>query len=162
MSRQHADQVDVLLVCTAGGHLLQLWSLRDAWSHYDHAWVVGSHGGGDVESVLEGERLFYAHSPAARSLKNLVRNTWLAWRLVGRLRPQVLVTTGAAVAVPFAWIARLRGVRVTYVETLARTDRPSLSCRMASPVADRLYVQWPELLSSLPRGRYAGTVFGDR
>jgi UDP-N-acetylglucosamine:LPS N-acetylglucosamine transferase len=162
MSRGAADQVDVLLVCTAGGHLLQLWSLRESWSAYEHAWVVGSHGGGDVESVLEGERIFYAHSPAARSIKNAIRNAWLAWRLVGRLRPQVLVTTGAAVAVPFAWIARLRGVRVTYVETLARAERPSLSCRMASPAADRVYVQWPELLASLPQGRYAGTVFGDR
>jgi UDP-N-acetylglucosamine:LPS N-acetylglucosamine transferase len=156
------EPVDVLLVCTAGGHLLQLWSLRESWSEYASAWVVGSHGGGDVESVLEGERVYYAHSPAARSLKNAVRNLWLAWRLVGRLRPRVLVTTGAAVAVPFAWIARARGVRVTYVETLARTERPSLSCRLASPVADRVYVQWPSLLSAVRRGRYAGTVFGER
>jgi len=154
--------VEVLLVCTAGGHLLQLWSLRESWRDYEHAWVVGSHGGGDVESLLAGERIHYAHSPAARSLKNAVRNLWLAWRLVGRLRPRVLVTTGAAVAVPFAWIARLRGVKVTYVETLARADKPSLSCRLAAPVADRVYVQWPELLPAVPRGRYAGTVFGER
>ncbi|MBE2320243.1 UDP-N-acetylglucosamine--LPS N-acetylglucosamine transferase [Solirubrobacter sp. CPCC 204708] len=156
------EHVDVLLVCTAGGHLLQLWSLRQAWSEYDHAWVVGSHGGGDVESLLEGERLFYAHSPAARSLKNAVRNVLLARRLIKRLRPQVLVTTGAAVAVPFAWVARAHGVRVAYVETLARAERPSLSCRLARPIADRVYVQWPELVDAVPGARYAGTVFGDR
>jgi beta-1,4-N-acetylglucosaminyltransferase len=156
------EPVDVLLVCTAGGHLLQLWSLRESWSTYDHAWVVGSHGGGDAESILGGERVYYAHSPAARSPWKAARNLLLAWRLIGRLRPQVLVTTGAAVAVPFAWVARLRGTRVAYVETLARAERPSLSCRMAAPVADRVYVQWPELLASLPRGRYAGTVFGER
>ena len=161
MSRDAAP-VDVLLVCTAGGHLLQLWSLRPAWASYSHAWVVGSHGGGDVESLLEGERLFYAHSPAARSLKNAVRNLLLARRLIKQLRPQVVVTTGAAVAVPFAWVARAYGVRVAYVETLARAERPSLSARLAAPVADRMYVQWPELLGTLPRARYAGTVFGDR
>ena len=155
-------RVDVLLVCTAGGHLLQLWSLRDAWAGYGYAWVVGSHGGSDVESLLAGERVHLAHSPAARSLPNLVRNLGLAWTLLGRLRPSVMVTTGAAVAVPFAWIARLRGIRVVYIESLARAERPSLSCRLVAPVADRVYAQWPELLAALPRARYAGRVISPR
>lgn len=154
--------VDVLLVCTSGGHLLQLWSLREAWEGYRRAWVVGRHPGNDVDSILRGEEVFGAHSPAARSLRRLVRNVLLAWKLIGVLRPQVLLTTGAAVAVPFAWVARLRGVRVVYVESLARVERPSLSCRLIAPVADRLYVQWPELLRALPNARYAGAVFPAR
>jgi beta-1,4-N-acetylglucosaminyltransferase len=156
-----SERADVLLVCTAGGHLMQLWSLRDAWASHSRAWVVGSHGGPDVESLLAGERVHLAYTPAARSAKNLVRNLLLARRLLGRMRPRVLVTTGAAVAVPFVWVARARGVRVAYVETLARAERPSLSCRLAAPAADRLYVQWPELQAALPRARYAGTVFSD-
>jgi beta-1,4-N-acetylglucosaminyltransferase len=156
------ERVDVLLVCTAGGHLLQLWSLREAWQGRICAWVVASHEGSDVRSLLGGEHVFFAHSPANRSLKNLVRNLRLAWSLLGRLRPKVVLTTGAAVAVPFAWIARLRGVRIVYIESLARAERPSLSCRLVSPVADRVYVQWPELLRTLPRARYAGTVFSSK
>ncbi|HWN21621.1 MAG TPA: hypothetical protein VNP93_06585 [Gaiellaceae bacterium] len=162
MSESHADRADVLLVCTAGGHLLQLWSLRDAWQDRTHAWVVASHEGSDVHSLLEGDRVFFAHSPANRSLKNLVRNLLLARRLLGRLRPRVVLTTGAAVAVPFAWVARLRGIPIVYIESLARAERPSLSCRLVAPVADRVYVQWPELLDALPRAHYAGTVFSTR
>ena len=135
--------------------------LRAAWAGYAHAWVVASHEGSDVETLLVDERVFFAHAPAARSLKNLVRNVLLARRLLASLRPRVVLTTGAAVAVPFAWVARLRGVPVVYVESLARAERPSLSCRLVAPVADRVYVQWPELLSALPRARYAGTVFGE-
>jgi beta-1,4-N-acetylglucosaminyltransferase len=153
---------DVLLVSTAGGHLLQLWSMRAAWQGYECAWVVGSHGGTDVDSLLHGERVFLAHSPAARSLKNLARNLLLAWRLLRVLHPRIVVTTGAAVAVPFAWLGRARGIRVIYVESLARVDRPSLSCRLVAPVADRVYVQWPELLGAVPHARYAGTVFVER
>jgi UDP-N-acetylglucosamine:LPS N-acetylglucosamine transferase len=159
MSRD--EQTDVMLVCTAGGHLLQLWSLREAWAGYSSVWVVGSHDGPDVESLLADEELHLAHSPAARSVKNLVLNLALAWRLLRRRRPSVLVTTGAAVAVPFVWMARLRRIPVAYVETLARASRPSLSCRLAAPAADRVYVQWPELQAALPRARYAGTVFSD-
>jgi len=162
MSETTTDRVEVLLVCTAGGHLLQLWSLREAWAGRAHAWVVASHEGSDVDSLLEGDRVFFAHSPANRSVKNLVRNLLLARRLFRRLQPQVVLTTGAAVAVPFAWVARLRGVRIVYIESLARAERPSLSCRLVAPVADRVYVQWPELLGALPRARYAGTVFPTR
>ena len=47
---------------------------------------------------------------------------------------------------PFAWIGRLFGARVVYVESVTRIDSPSLSCRLIRPVASRTYVQWPELL----------------
>ena len=84
----------------------------------------------------------------------------LAWVTVRRLRPRVLATTGAGVAVPFAWIARLHGAHVVYVESLTRIDTISLSCRLIRPVADRIYVQWPELRARVPKARYAGTVLG--
>ena len=66
------------------------------------------------------------------------------------MRPKVVVTTGAGVAVPFAWVARLRGATVVYVESLARIEGPSLSYRLIAPVASRRYVQWPELARALP------------
>jgi UDP-N-acetylglucosamine:LPS N-acetylglucosamine transferase len=72
-----------------------------------------------------------------------------------------VLTTGAAVAVPFVWMARARGIKIAYVESLARAERPSLSCRLSSPAADRVYVQWPELQAAMPRARYAGNVFSD-
>jgi hypothetical protein len=33
---------------------------------------------------------------------------------------------------------------------------------MIAPVADRIYVQWPELAAAMPGSRYAGNVFSDR
>ncbi len=75
------------------------------------------------------------------------------------MRPKVIMTTGAGVAVPFAWIGKLWGARVVYVESLTRIDGPSLSYRLIAPVAKRLYVQWPELAQALPQARYVGNVF---
>jgi hypothetical protein len=63
------------------------------------------------------------------------------------------------VAVPFALVARLLGVRVVYVETLTRIDTPSLSYRLSRPFVSRTYVQWPELTRSVPAARFCGTVF---
>jgi UDP-N-acetylglucosamine:LPS N-acetylglucosamine transferase len=149
-----------MLVCSCGGHLVQLVSLRPAWEEFPRVWVTFDKS--DSRSLLEGEEVVHAFGPTNRSLRNLVRNVFLAWRVVGRVRPRVLVTTGAGVAVPFAWIARLRGARVVYVESITRIDRPSLSARLIAPVADRMYAQWPELAGAYAPARYAGTVFGVR
>lgn len=149
--------VDVLLVCSTGGHLLQLVALREAWADRTRAWVTFDKS--DARSLLRGERVVHAHGPTNRNLPNLLRNLRLARRLVSDLRPKVVVTTGAGVAVPFAWIARLRGAKVVYVESFTRIDGPSLSCRLIAPVATRIYAQWPELADSYRRALYRGNVF---
>jgi UDP-N-acetylglucosamine:LPS N-acetylglucosamine transferase len=154
-----ADQarVDVLLVCSSGGHLLQLVALDPAWRGFRHAWVT--HERSDSRSLLKGERVYYGYMPTTRSLKNFVRNIWLASRILRLTQPRVVLTTGAALAVPFAWLARLRRIDVVYVESFARIEAPSLSCKLVRRAANRVYVQWPELLPQVPDSRYIGSVF---
>jgi beta-1,4-N-acetylglucosaminyltransferase len=151
------EPVEVLLVCSTGGHLLQLHALREAWSDRTRAWVTFDKS--DARSLLRDERVLFAHGPTNRNLANLVRNLRLAVRVLRRLRPSVVVTTGAGVAVPFAWIGRLTGARVVYVESLSRIERPSLSCRLIGPFASRVYGQWPEFAAANANARYAGNVF---
>jgi UDP-N-acetylglucosamine:LPS N-acetylglucosamine transferase len=162
--RRHAgrrpDAVEVLLVCHSGGHLVQLAALEGAWNGYRAAWVTDDSS--DARSLLEGERVYFGYGPAARSGVNLVRNLWLAWRLIGSLTPKVVISTGAAMCVPFVWVARLRGVKVVYIETVTRIEAPSLTCRLVRPAANRVYVQWPELAARVRGSIYVGSVFPGR
>ena len=111
--RSRPEGTDLLLVCSSGGHLLQLTSLAPAWDGLSRVWV--SFDKSDVHSLLAGEIVIHAHGPTNRNVPNLLRNIRLARTVVRRLRPKVLVTTGAGVAVPFAWLARLSGAKVVYV-----------------------------------------------
>lgn len=160
MTAPRDERVDILLVCSAGGHLLQLLALRPAWSGFSRAWVTFDKS--DAHSLLSDEAVIFAHGPTNRNVKNFLRNIPVALRVVRRARPSVVLTTGAGVAVPFAWVGRLLGARVVYVESFTRIEGPSLSCRLIAPVADRIYAQWPELTRVLPRARYVGTVFTGR
>jgi len=154
------DEVEILLACSSGGHLLQLLALRPAWSGYTCAWVTDDTP--DARSLLAKEDVVYAHGPTARSIRNLLRNALLARSLIRRRRPRLIVTTGAALAVPFAWVGRAMNVPVVYVESLTRIDSVSVSCRLAAPAATRLYVQWPELTTKVRRSVYAGAVVTPR
>ena len=148
--------VSLLLVADPGGHLFELAGLREVWSRFPRAWVTVE--ASDVGTLLAGEQVLFAHGPTRRSLKNLGRNIVLAFRIVRRLRPAVILTTGSGLSVPFAWIGRLFGARVVYVECSGRVGI-SLSCRLIAPFASRIYVQWPDVVPKLSKARYAGSIF---
>lgn len=157
MTRQSADG-SLLLVCSSGGHLLQLLEMRAAWEPYERLWVTFDKS--DARSLLSEERVVHAFGPTNRNIPNFLRNLRLAWRTLRHERPAAILSTGAGVAVPFAWIGRLRGVPTIYVESFTRIHGLSLSGRMIAPVAKATYAQWPELAShDGPHLRYAGNLF---
>jgi beta-1,4-N-acetylglucosaminyltransferase len=160
VSRGHAER-PVLIVCSTGGHLLQMQELRAAWEPFERLWVTFDKS--DSRSLLRGERVLHAHSPTNRNVPNLLRNLRMAWRVLRRERPSAILTTGAGVAVPFAWMGRLLGVPTIYVESVTRIEGLSLSARLIAPVAKRMYAQWPELAAqSAGRLHFAGNLFAGR
>ena len=53
--------------------------------------------------------MYGCHYPTNRNLKNLIRNTFLAIKVLRKERPDVIISSGAAVAVPFFYIGKLMG-----------------------------------------------------
>lgn len=145
-----------LLVASSGGHLNQLHSLKAGWSSEERLWVTFPTP--DAQELLTGERVVYAYHPTNRHLLNLLRNALLAIRLVWHLRPTILITTGAGIAVPFAYTAWVFRIPVIYVEGLGRVEDLSLSARLSRPAITRLFVQWPELAERYRKAEYAGTL----
>jgi len=150
----------LMLISSSGGHLLQMLELRPAWEQFERVWVAFDKS--DTRSLLRGERVIHAYGPTNRNLRNLSRNLRLAHRVIRKERPSAILSTGAGLAVPFAWLGYLYRVPVVYVESFTRMDKLSLSARLISPVARRLYVQWPELAESTSRVRFAGNLFVGR
>ncbi len=132
----------VLLVCSSGGHLAQLYSLKPWWERFDRVWVTFETS--DATSLLSGERVISAFHPTTRNVVNLLRNLRLAWRTVDRLRPAIVVSTGAGVAVPFFLVAKLRGAKTAYIEVFDRIDSATLTGRLCYPLSDVFALQWPE------------------
>lgn len=143
-----APRPHVLLVGSAGGHLAQLMRLSPWWEECTRTWVTFDKP--DARSLLQDEAVIWAYHPTTRNIPNLIRNFGLAIRHVRRLRPDLVVSTGAAVAVPFfvlAWVLRIPTV---YVEVFDRIDSPTLTGRLCRPIATRFCVQWPEQQQHYP------------
>lgn len=146
----------LLFVGSSGGHLAQMWSMRAWWAEHERAWVTFDTA--DAESVLRGERVWWAYRPTTRNVRNAVRNLFLAVRVLVSFHPDVVVSTGAAAAVPFFLVARLVGIRTVYVEVYDRITSATMSGRLCRPLASLFCVQWDEQLDVYPGATVIGPV----
>lgn len=147
---------DVLFVCSSGGHLAQLLSLRPWWSSLTRRWVTFATT--DATSQLEGEEVVWAHHPTTRNVGNLIRNTALTRQVLLARRPDVVISTGAGVALPFFVAARMLGIPTVYIEVIDRVDSITLTGRLCRPFTTEFCVQLPEQLTLAPEARLIGPL----
>jgi UDP-N-acetylglucosamine:LPS N-acetylglucosamine transferase len=146
----------LLLVASTGGHLAQLVALRPWWERHRRTWVTFDKA--DARSTLSGERIVHAHHPTTRNVPNLLRNAWLAFRVVPRERPDLVVSTGAGVALPFFVMARVMRIPTIYLEVYDRVESRTLTGRLCRPLATAFCVQWPEQRDLYPGSEHVGTT----
>lgn len=147
----------VMLVGSSGGHLAQLMRLEPWWSRHDRSWVCFQKP--DAQNLLADERVTWAYHPTTRNLRNFARNLVLSARVLRRERPDVIVSTGAGVAVPFFWVGRMLGAHTVYLEVYDRIDSATMTGRMCWPVTELFLVQWPEQQQLYRDTVTAGTVY---
>jgi len=146
----------VLLVGSSGGHLAQLIALRPWWHDRPRRWVTFDTP--DAIDALAGEDAAWAFHPTTRHLGNLLRNTGLAARELHRFRPDVVVSTGAAVAFPFFLFARLRRIPTVYIEVYDRIDSLTLTARLCRRFTSLFLVQWDEQRALVPEAVTIGPL----
>lgn len=144
----------VCIVSSCGGHLTEVRSLKPAYEAYEHFYVLNDRA--ILPRDMDGRTYFITHSE--RDSKFFV-NLWEAYRILRKERPDVILSTGAGPAVPFAMVARLCfRTRIVFVETITKIHSPSLTGRIMYLLADRFFYQWESLGRFFPKGEYGGRL----
>jgi beta-1,4-N-acetylglucosaminyltransferase len=149
----------ILLVCSSGGHFKAIQQLRPFWQDRDRTWITFKTA--TTEAALTGETVRWAYSPTNRNLPNLLRNLGLALKVLSGDRPDLIISTGAGVAVPFVILGRLRGSQTVFIESVTRVTSLSLSAKLTLPFLSTLYVHWPQLQSLYPKAELIGSPPGE-
>lgn len=147
----------VCLVGSSGGHLTHLYLLKPFWENEERFWVTFEKD--DAKSILKKEKMYPCYYPTNRNLKNLIKNTFLAIKILKREKPDLIVSSGAAVAVPFFYLGKLFGSKTVYIEVFDRIDRPTLTGKIVYPVTDKFIVQWEEMKKVYPKAINLGGIF---
>ena len=78
----------VLLVSSSGGHLTHLLKIVPVFKDWNRTWVTFDKE--DAISALNDEQLIFAHFPTNRNIVNLIRNFFLAIKVIKKL-PQFTI-----------------------------------------------------------------------
>lgn len=141
------------LVCSHGGHLAEMLQLSEAFAACDTFYFCY-----DAETTRALPNAYRVPNKPLNPF-SFVLNLLRLMRIFRRERPSAIVSTGAEIAIPAAIIGKLFRIPLIYVECGAQVYTPSSTGRLLYYVADRFYVQWPELLAAYgPRAQFVGSL----
>lgn len=147
----------VCLVGSSGGHLTHLYLLKPYWENKSRFWVTFDKA--DAQSILEKEKMYTCYYPTNRNIKNLIKNTILAFKILKKEKPDVIISSGAAVAVPFFYLGKIFGIKTIYIEVFDRIDASTVTGKLVYPVTDLFIVQWEEMKRIYPKAKNLGGIF---
>ena len=151
------QNLKICLVGSSGGHLTHLYMLKPFWKDKNRFWVTFDKE--DARSLLKDEKVYPCYFPTNRNIKNLIRNTFLAIRVLKKEKPDLIISSGAAVAVPFFYLGKLFGTKTIYIDVFDRINKPTLTGKLVYPVTDRFIVQWEEMKKVYPKAINFGSIF---
>ncbi len=144
----------ILAIASGGGHWEQLMLLRDAFSGQAASYATTLAGLGE-RSGLPGVFLVpdCNRNRPVQAIWCLVCVT----ALIARLRPDVIVTTGALPGVIALAVGRRFGARTIWVDSVANAEELSMAGVKARKHADLWLSQWPGVAAATG-AEYAGSV----
>lgn len=156
MDKKYKD-TKFCIVGSSGGHLTHMWMLKDIWKKHNRVWVTFDKV--DANSLLKEEKKYWCHYPTNRNIPNLIKNTFLAFKVLKEENPDVIISSGAAVAIPFFLLGKIMGKKLVYIEVYDRIDKPTISGKICYKFADKFIVQWEEQLEVYPKAINLGKIF---
>ncbi len=138
-----------------GGHLTQALTLAEKLKKYD-LFFVTSYSGKFRTANLKW-KFNYVVNPARNMLKFFILTAQAFWILI-KENPNVLISTGSNIPIPFFILGKLMGKKLIYIESISRVSKPSLSGRILYRISDMFFIQWVYLKKDYPNAIYAGRL----
>lgn len=156
MSGTRGKLIKICLVCSHGGHLNEMLQLSEAFAGHDTFYFCY-----DAKTTRDLSRAYLIPN-MARNPVELVKNVFRVARIFRKECPDLIVSTGAEIAIPVVLVGKIFGVKSLYIECGAQVTRPSFTGRIMYWLADEFYVQWPELLKVYGRrARFEGSLIDE-
>lgn len=130
----------VLSVSSGGGHWVQLRHLSTAFDGTEVHYATTDASA--VETAGTDNVHVYPDANQTTPFRLIACMICMAW-LILRIRPDVVVSTGAAGGFVAIRLAKILGARTMFIDSIANARKLSISARLSLGVADRVLSQWP-------------------
>lgn len=153
----------ILFISSAGGHLSEMLELKELFQYYDYHIITEKTKStlslqdtyiGKVDYLIYGTKdhmLSYPFKLFANCIKSLY--------FYFKIRPKVIITTGAHTAGPMCCIGKIFGSKIIYIESFANIHTKTITGRLIYHFADLFIVQWESMLKLYPKATYGGWIY---
>jgi UDP-N-acetylglucosamine:LPS N-acetylglucosamine transferase len=132
----------LLAISSGGGHWVQLLRLRPAFEGCDVTYATVRQG--YRADVSDGNFVVVGDCNRAKKLRLIISALGI-FALLLRMRPDVIVSTGAAPGFLALRLGRLLGAKTIWIDSVANGEELSMSGRLVGRYADLWLTQWQHL-----------------
>ncbi len=159
-------KIKVLVVLGMGGHSSQILRLVSSLGDkYDYSYVIG-HDDKTSEAKIKfvgpvhtvrNPRLMIDKS-IFKVFFNMFPSTVDVFKLLFKVKPDVIISSGPSLSIHMFWLAKLFGIRTVFLESWVRVKSGSATGKLVYPVSDLFLVQWEEMVKVYPKAKFCGRL----
>lgn len=153
----------VMFISSTGGHLSELLQLKDMFKKYDyHIVTEKTKSNMDLLKKYNDKVDFLIYGSKSHLLVypfKLLANCFVSLFIYIKVRPKVIVTTGAHTAGPMCCIGKIFGSKIVFIESFANINTKSVTGRIIYWFADLFIVQWDNMLKLYPKAKLGGWIY---
>lgn len=152
----------VFFASNEGGHFSQLMALHSLFGKYNTIIVTDNERASksmpqlkDVCAIEYADADVQMRKKMVGRKKTITRWDYLYGYLLlfrqcfvicNKYKPKVIVSTGSDIAVPLAIWSKFRKTKFVFIETRAKVYSKTLTGKILTHIADKIIVQWPEMM----------------
>jgi UDP-N-acetylglucosamine:LPS N-acetylglucosamine transferase len=149
--RKTNSRKKLLAVASSGGHWTQLLRVVPALTSFEVVFVTVLQS---YRSQVPDNRFYFVNDANRwNKLRLITLAIRVAW-IIGKERPDFVVSTGAAPGYFALLFGRLFGAKTIWIDSITNIERLSMSGSLVGPHADLWLTQWPHL--ARPEGPHFG------
>jgi beta-1,4-N-acetylglucosaminyltransferase len=131
-------------------------SLKKFWSSHQRTWVTDLKA--DTVILKDQEQVYWLPYQSPRDVMAVITGIPAAFKIIAKEKPDLVISTGASIAINFGLAAKALGVNFTYIESISRSKDLSLTGKIVYPLCSDFYVQWPNLAERYSKALFKGFV----
>lgn len=155
-----------MFIASTGGHLSELLQLSSMFKDYDYSIVTEKTKSNLGLKEKYPNRVHFIISGSYTTIGakllypfKLLLNCFISLFLILKIRPDVVVTTGAHNVGPMCCLAKIFKKKVIFIETFANSNSKSRTGSIIYKFADVFIVQWESMLKLYPNAIYGGWIY---
>lgn len=155
-------KVKVVFLASSGGHLTQLLNLAPSFEMFD-SYLITEKDVSTSHISYKNLKVYYLPETRKNSLKKYllgnVKSLFFSIKYFFKIKPDVIISTGAGISVYMCYLAKLLRKKVIFIETFAAIQGKSMAGKLIYPIADRFYIQWESMKKFYPKANFKGTLY---